>query len=95
MYQANFKKILFILIIVQLASSYIDIVLTTVTSSADICLNMPMTIDHQQYHIAVSLTNQHDFIVSPHVMPHKKSATVSGRPKEAEMHVWSLEGYTL
>ena len=90
-----FKRILFILITTKLVSSYIDIVLTTVTSSSDICLNMPLVIDHQQYHIAVSLSNQPDFIVSPHVMPHKKSASVSAHPKEAEMHVWSLEGYTL
>ena len=39
-------------------TAYIDIELAMVTSSADVCLNMPITVDNQQYHIAVSLHNQ-------------------------------------
>ena len=35
--------------------SYIDIQLAAVTSSADVSLNMPLTIAGIQYHIAVSL----------------------------------------
>ena len=75
--------------------SYIDIGLTAVTSSADLALNMPLTINSMQYHIAVSLHSQQDFIVSPSVLPHKKTLPTSKKPKEGEMHVWSLEGYNL
>jgi len=32
--------------------------------------------------------------VAPTALPHKKKHAQK-RPKEAEMHVWSLEGYTL
>ena len=56
---------------------------------------MPLTINGMQYHIAVSLHSQEDFVVSPSALPHKKSTHSSKKPKEAEMHVWSLEGYNL
>ena len=39
-------------------AAYIDIELAMVSSSADVCLNMPITVDNQQYHVAVSLHNQ-------------------------------------
>ena len=39
-------------------SCYIDIELTTVTSSTDVVYNMPIVINDQQYHIGVSLHSQ-------------------------------------
>ena len=82
--------ILALLTFVIIVHSYIDIQLATVTSSADIALNMPLTIAGVQYHVAVSLHQQDDFIVSPSAVGHKKKGKVSKKPKEATMHVWSL-----
>ena len=54
-----------------------------------------MTINDQQYHVGVSLHNQDNFIVSPKALPHRKKHNSDKSPKEAVMHVSSLEGYTL
>ena len=47
------------------------------------------------YHVSVSLQNKEDFLVSPTVMPHSKNKHPKKNPKEASMHVWSFEGYSL
>ncbi len=76
--------------------SYIDIDLAVTTSSADVSLNMPLTINDQQYHIAISIENKEDFIVAPEALPHAKKKKVQKKANlNAVMHVWSLEGYTL
>lgn len=76
--------------------SYIDIELAVSTSSADVALNMPLTINDQQYHIAVSVENKEEFIVAPDALPHAKKKKVHKKADlKAAMHVWSLEGYTL
>ena len=49
---------LMLLFLLPQLQAYIDIELAMVSSSNDVCLNMPITIDSQQYHIAVSLHNQ-------------------------------------
>lgn len=49
---------LLVLLCIIPIQTYIDIELAMVASSADVCLNMPITVDSQQYHIAVSLHNQ-------------------------------------
>jgi hypothetical protein len=51
---------------------YIGIDLDIATSSADVALNMPATINQHQYHIAVSLHNQEEYIVSPTLMVSSK-----------------------
>ena len=58
---------------------------------------MPLTINQQEYHIAISLHSQDDYIVSPALLPHKKKhkGKKAEKAEEAVMHVWSLEGYTL
>lgn len=56
-YQGKWQGLLLLLLAVHTAA-YIDIELAMVSSSADVCLNMPVTVDNQQYHIAVSLHNQ-------------------------------------
>jgi hypothetical protein len=91
---SNLSHILVSLILLTLLTttlSYIDIELAVTTSSADVSLNMPLTINDQQYHIAVSIENKEDFIVAPEALPHAKKKKV---PKKANlnavMHVWSL-----
>lgn len=83
---------IFILLALTIATNcYIDIDLDIATSSADVALNMPVTINNHQYHIAVSLYNQEEFIVSPTVMVSSKKPK-SIKPKEVKgvMHVSSL-----
>ncbi len=83
--------ILISLVLIITTNCYIDIDLDIATSSADVALNMPVTINNHQYHIAVSLYNQEEFIVSPTVMVSKKKPK-SIKPKEVKgvMHVSSL-----
>ena len=42
---------------------------------------MPLTISGLQYHIAVSLHQQDDFVLAPTSMPHKKKSKVGRKPK--------------
>ena len=70
--------------------AYIDITMAEVTSSADVALNMPVTIGGYQYHIAVSLHQQDDFIVLPASKSPSKKVKAVKNAKEMEMHVWSL-----
>ena len=57
------------------ASCYIDIEMPVVTSSADVALNMPLTLNSIEYHLAVSLENKEEFLVAPTAMPHHKRTT--------------------
>lgn len=79
-----------------LALAYVDVDLTVATSSADVRLNMPLTINNHKYHLAISLENKDEFIVSPNTLyPSKKQKKSSSKDLTGVMHVSSLEGYTL
>jgi hypothetical protein len=79
------------ILLLQEVESYIDVDLTLATSSADVCLNMPLTINNHPYHLAISLYNQQEFIVSPNALTHskKQKSSKSGSVKGV-MHVSSL-----
>lgn len=91
---SNLQSIYAIFILLTLVTnthSYIDIELAVTTSSADVALNMPLTINDQQYHIAIAIENKEDFIVAPEALPHVKKKKVHKKADlNAVMHVWSL-----
>lgn len=86
-----FITIITLLALATTTNSYVDIDLDITTSSADVALNMPLTINNHKYHIAVSLYNQEEFIVSPTVMANsKKPKSIKPKDVKGVMHVSSL-----
>ena len=79
------------LLLLKEVRNYIDVDLTIATSSADICLNMPLTINNHPYHLAISLYNQKEFIVSPNALANsKKQKSSNSAAIKGVMHVSSL-----
>lgn len=90
-------KSIILSVLISLTHTYIDITLEIATSSSDIFYNIPLQINQEKHMIGLSLENKQEFIVNTkNSKTHAKSLrTKHINNSNAELHVSSLEGYTL